>query len=502
MRVLPSDIYQKVQSAYQTLYNDADPEMELIISRQQRYIQQGTILNATTLREGEALGAYDIAARKEDANEYPSEYVMLYIEDGIAKVATIDAIADIADADKWVTIGEIGQAKDVAIEFDGHWERVTERTGIWWGKTTIYTLVTVGEPYLFRVLPDGKLVVRQGINGIDMLLAEGVTACSAIRGWKNITIPTDDAGLIVAYTKAGQVKYRAYTYQADNTTIWEQERDITTLPVSDTGNVSVFRTNDYRQGFMTDAAGKAYMTITKRNWAGMAIPAEYIGAAFGPMRVSYIKINFMDITTQEYIGASFNNYDVLYLHGGLLSVTKAYNDSMTDTFNDEYMPDGDGIRTEFTLQHEPIDNTLTVYIDGQPVSEYTISGTTLIFATAPSDGAVITATYQFINWARIIKLEMNAGVFGAAENVAHFTVKDSTDTQIVITSASVTGHEITLNTSDFNNAVGDITVEYDGQGTMTGEAGQAVNSFNVTFTPINLDPIQVPPPEVEAIWNE
>ncbi len=502
MRTLPADIYQKILSVYQTLYHDANPEMEIIINRQQRYIEQGTILNASTLREGAALGPYDIAARKEDANEYPSEYVMLYVEGGIAKVSKISAVMDVTDPDKWITVGVLGPAKDVSLEFDGHWERITDRAGIWWGKHTVYTLVTDGEPYLFRVLPEGTLVVRQGLNGTDITLASEVTACAALRGWKNIMDPLADAGLIIAYTKSGQVKYRTYAYQADEMMIWEQERDISTLPVSDTGNVSVFRTNDYRQGFMTDAGGQSYLTLTKRNWAGMATPAEYIGATFDGMQIDYVKITFIDTTTQEYIGASFEEYRITYLYGGPLYAENAYNESTTDTFDDVYMPMGDGSRTEFTLQHEPLSGTLTVYIDGEAVSNYTVDGTTLTFDTAPDDGAVITATYQFTSWGRRIKLEMNSEVFGVAENVDHFSAQDSEETIIAITGASAEDGTITLLTSDFNNAVGDITVTYDGLGTMTGEAGQAVGEFSITFTPANLDPIQVPPPEVEAIWNE
>lgn len=55
---------------------------------------------------------------------------------------------------------------------------------------------------------------------------------------------------------------------------------------------------------------------------------------------------------------------------------------------------GDGTTAAFTLSHTPA-SIFTVTINGTPTTEYTVSGTTLTFDTAPADGAVIYVSYSY-----------------------------------------------------------------------------------------------------------
>lgn len=56
--------------------------------------------------------------------------------------------------------------------------------------------------------------------------------------------------------------------------------------------------------------------------------------------------------------------------------------------------EGDGTTTAFTLSHSPT-TIFTVTVNGAVTDEYTVSGTTLTFDTAPADGAVIYVSYAY-----------------------------------------------------------------------------------------------------------
>lgn len=56
---------------------------------------------------------------------------------------------------------------------------------------------------------------------------------------------------------------------------------------------------------------------------------------------------------------------------------------------------GDGVTTEFTLAHTPISGSLTVKLDGEATTEYTLDGATITFNTVPAEGVLITADYKY-----------------------------------------------------------------------------------------------------------
>jgi flagellin FlaB len=56
---------------------------------------------------------------------------------------------------------------------------------------------------------------------------------------------------------------------------------------------------------------------------------------------------------------------------------------------------GDGATKIFTLGHDPDGGAMTVRVDGVIVTNYTVVGTSLIFATAPANEDAITASYSY-----------------------------------------------------------------------------------------------------------
>jgi flagellin FlaB len=56
---------------------------------------------------------------------------------------------------------------------------------------------------------------------------------------------------------------------------------------------------------------------------------------------------------------------------------------------------GDGTTTVFTLDHAPDGGPMTVTVGGTATTEYTVSGTTITFGTAPANSAAIVASYSY-----------------------------------------------------------------------------------------------------------
>ncbi len=508
MRELPASIRTRIESAMQTLAADADPRMEVFITRTARYIQQGTLLNPRTIRQGPDLGRLDLAVRREDPNQYASELVMIYIEDGWAKVATLDAIPKVSEPDAWDWQATLAEAVDVAVEFDGRWERIVNRAGIWWGASTRFVKVSVGDPWLFWVTPGGNLMARHGLDGATITLSEGdVTRVAALRGWKNIRFGDRDHGLVAAFIKDGHVRYRSYAEQADTSVIWEPVREVPGLDTTEhpAGHVSLFCTNDYRVGVLAEIAGQLHWAITHRNWAGMGIDDERIGARLRGYQLQLHQVEHIAGYTADTIGSSITGYELSLLWAGETTMTHGENLPSTDTVTGEAVGTGDDTATVFSLLHTPEGESEAVYIDAAAQVrgvDYTIAGPEITFTVAPPDGAAVTADYDWENWARCIRVTFDHGV--EFTDASGLTVQDEAAASIGITAiaAGDNWRQVILETVDFNGAMGDITVIYSGTGTFTGVAGQTVGASDITFTPQNLTGELVPVPEVEEIWNE
>ena len=309
MRPIPSSLESKLKQAFQTIHGNADPKMDIIAQKVQKYLTEGTFLQPRTIRTGDSLGPLDICIRREDVNSDPTEIVMAYIENGVAKVATLPYVHK--PDEEFTYKYTIGPAVDVACDFDGRWHRITDRTGIYFDTSVRWALTTFGEPYIATVRADGSLYVQQGESGQSLqLAADNVSKVAALRAWKNVMLYNHDQGLIVAYIRNGEVCYRNYCQQPDGqSTIWETEKTVTELP-SPAQHISLFRTNDYRMGFMTESNGQMYWAITARDWSGMAVPPEKIAVSITDYDVDLLPIKHKDAyAPAENIAASIQDYE-------------------------------------------------------------------------------------------------------------------------------------------------------------------------------------------------
>jgi hypothetical protein len=328
MRVIPASILAKLRQTVHSRDRDADPRINLVFQRTKRYIEQGSEMQPIDLWQRPGLGPLAVAIRREDRLKGPQKIYLAYIENGVAHLAVSDYLKSIEQVQDWKYLYPIGPALDVAIEFDGRWQRTSPDAEVCFDSPALWTLVSFGEPYIFRILPNSSLVVQQGQDPTYELAPSGVTKVAALRGWKNTYLWNHDQGLICAYIRNGDVRYRNYAQQPpDLPAIWEQERIVTELP-SPAQNVALFRTNDYRVGFLCESNGEIHWAVTGRNWAIMALEPHTITAGID-VTVDLIPITYAEIYHEHTITAGIS-LDVALLWGvAYNSFKSAENDGPT-----------------------------------------------------------------------------------------------------------------------------------------------------------------------------
>ena len=284
MRSLPESLQSKLSQQMQTVHNDADPRMEVVVARARTTIVDYTYWTVETIREGSGLGDVSVAPRRFRAYGSPNRIYEIHVHNGEVKTAIREYPDRLKDG--WQDQFSLGAGSSVAIAFDGRWERFRK----------LWRLITDEKPWLFWV--DGNNVLwRQHWDDVSTKtqLDTGVARVRAIRAWKNVNLPDQDQGIVVGYIKTdGTVWYRNYCQQADYSYTWENARqlvDFTGTAVS----LNMFITNDYRMGFMIeDSLGQIHWLVTPRNWAGMAIVADTLMVAPATLEVDLIPIEYYE----------------------------------------------------------------------------------------------------------------------------------------------------------------------------------------------------------------
>lgn len=279
MRAIPSELLERVKKKWQVPAENADPAMKVYLSR--GFINE--LFQVFTIQEGAELTDVDVTVKRTDTSAEPAEAYALAINDGVAQVKSKPLPYD--DQIPWVDRMTVAlSATSVAIEFDGYWDRdyATRR----------FNFVTEEYPWLFYV--QGGTLYAKYWEDAEITLATDVVKVCAIRGWLPANgDQSNDQGLIVAYIKAdGLVYYRSYCIQVGGGKLWEVERNVAEILTTCT-DLALFRTNDFRIGFMISTGGVMYWLLTARNWAGMSIWPDTIIANVS-LEVDLIQITFTD----------------------------------------------------------------------------------------------------------------------------------------------------------------------------------------------------------------
>ncbi len=260
MRILPAVIRSKLLERFQVESRDARPNLRVVATQS----TVNTLLTEEIHGEVSA-GLGDVAIRQLPGETTPSLAYAVCIDSGVANIYERSFPTDLESP--WAWNWTLGAAVDVAIEFNGEWTINA--------KTRCYELITEETPYIFFTDAAGTLYVQKWQDEATRIpLAENVEQISSCRAWKSNLDVGVDQGLVIGYLREGGVYYRAYAEQESGALLWEEERQVTELG---TGNVTLalFRTNDYRLGFVTENAGQIQYVLSYRTYAGQAMPAEY-----------------------------------------------------------------------------------------------------------------------------------------------------------------------------------------------------------------------------------
>ncbi len=260
MRSVPTELKQKLLKRFYGTSTDSLPQIQVIA-------KQANIntLISEVIHEDIPSDFGDVAIRQLPGEVQPSMAYAVCVDNGEGNIYSrnLPAYAE----EQWKFCWSLGAVKDVAIEYNGEWYINP--------KKRYYGLITEEYPYIFFVDSSDNLYVQKwdDINS-RVLLAAGVSQISVCRGWQSTLDTGVDQGLIIGYLRGGMVFYRAYCQQSTGEYIWEIENEVTELG---TGNVSlcVFRTNDFRIGFLTENAGVMNYVLSERTYAGQAMPPEY-----------------------------------------------------------------------------------------------------------------------------------------------------------------------------------------------------------------------------------
>lgn len=303
MKPTSPQLLKKVNERMQTIGNNANPKMSVLVSRAKDTIQDADYWTVETIRTKAGVGDLSVAARRMRPYGPPDRLYNIYVDNGVVKTA-IREYPDIKQL-KWQYQFDVGPGTACAIAFDGHWE-------LYRGK---WRQVTEEKPWLFWI-QNGSLFGRIWDDESKIFeLATGVSKVKATRGWRNVNFADKDQGLIVGYIKTnGKIYYRGYCSQSDGGFAWEPERELTSF-MGTAINLNMFLTNDYRVGFIIEnSLGQITWMVTDRNWAGMAIASDKIFARLGSLDVNLYPVTYHLTYHDEYINAKLGTLRLDYLY--------------------------------------------------------------------------------------------------------------------------------------------------------------------------------------------
>lgn len=297
MKPVSPKLLQKLKESLQTAGNNANPRMDVVVSRAKDTVQDADYWIVETIRETSGLGDVSVAPRRYKAVGRPNRLYGIHVHNGEVKTL----IREYPDKLKqgWIEQFSLGNGSSVALAFNGHWERYRK----------IWRLITEELPWISWVDDNNDLWVQRWDDvSTKSQLSSNVLKVRMVRAWKNTVNLSSDQGIVAAYIKTdGKVYYRNYCIQDDYSEAWEYERVLSAF----TGvgvNVNLFITHDYRMGFIIeDDLGQTHWLITHRNWGGMASPAENIVSSITDIRFDVIPIGHHNFKVEENISTAITD---------------------------------------------------------------------------------------------------------------------------------------------------------------------------------------------------
>lgn len=298
-------------------------------------------------------------------------------------------------------------------------------------------LITEVTPWVLWV-NDGCLYARKlGSDKTSILAEANCTAVSAIRAPWSET-SSFDFGLVAFFLLDGKLYYR----QLING-VWYDGELVSHGPSSDWVDVAAFRTWDFRIGVqLKDSNGSTYEIFTQFMGIGTR-SAEHFEMSSASTNSKITPIGYTSV-----------NYDSEHFEMAEAQHTSLYGGC------------------------------------------YELGDISVISACNEDDG--------YGDWGKrlLVKFTKELSYIQITEQISSFSFVDDNGVSYFPStiSSDYTGRTIIFEFVSFNNAFGDITVSYI-PGTISSMYGEPLPEFSISFTPINLVPLDESP-KILRMWNE
>lgn len=249
MRDIDAALKSRILNARQTPANNANPAMEVIVTRPRTPISDKRYWQETIITEDQTATTTSVAVRKTGKN--PDKIYAAYISGGNLTVKAANVASPITNM-LWQVEQYIPGCISCAVEFDGRFVRRKQRI----------EYVTESIPWLFYVTSAGALYGGKLGEDATILAASGVSSIDVVRGIRS-TYGDVDQGLIVFYCYGGTIYYRSLV----NGT-WTGQLQVTAAPANVVA-IKVERLFDYRICIQaTDSAGALWEIFSKMEASG------------------------------------------------------------------------------------------------------------------------------------------------------------------------------------------------------------------------------------------
>lgn len=284
MRYIDETIRARLLQAQKTLYNNANPSMDIIAVRPQTPITNKDLWQEVIVTPGITATNTSVAIRRRITGRQAERAYVAYISGGVLTVKYADMTYPVSQM-TWITVETIPNCIACAVEFDGSFVSTRDRK---------VEYLTDTLPWLFFVTSTGEL--KAGILGseYETLAGANVTEIDAVRGVAS-RYKDEDQGLIIFYVISGVIYYRQHIAG-----IWEDASTVSIAP-ENIVSIKAERTFDWRIVLQaTDVSGALHeifsrMVISGWTEHGLIRP---IGAT---LEAYSTVINYMDDKTDQWL---------------------------------------------------------------------------------------------------------------------------------------------------------------------------------------------------------
>lgn len=286
MRAIDATLKARIELAQQTLYNNANPQMDVTVTRPRTPITRAGFWQESIVTAGATAVCTSVCVRRQV--KHPTRAYVAYVTDGgtlVVKYA--DLSAAFADLD-WITIETIAGCSACALEFNGSFVPAPR------GRVEYLTDET---PWLFYVTSGGALMAGLLGGAYESLAGANVVALDAIRGVAS-RYKDEDQGLLLFYVIAGVVYYKAFISGA-----WSEAYTVAVAPESAV-SVKAERVFDWRIVLhITDSGGALFEVFSRMAISGWTQHGTLRPAA-ASLEAYLTDVNYLDARGSDYLRAA------------------------------------------------------------------------------------------------------------------------------------------------------------------------------------------------------